>query len=335
MARLLTGIQPSGAVHIGNYLGMIKEAIALSNKHESFLMLADLHCLTSIKDGSLLKNLILDCAATWIACGLDINKHTLFLQSEVGLHPECAWCLSCVTGMGLLEKGHSYKDAIAGGAEVNHGRFSYPVLMAADILLYDADLVPVGKDQKQHVEFARDMAGSFNAVYGKDLLKLPEPYINEDTMTVPGLDGRKMSKSYGNVVPMFESEATLKKLILSIKTDSSDLAAPKELDGSLVGTYFKLFATPAQYDDLKMRLAKGGLGWGHAKTELFELINTFITPFRDSYNEVRKDEKYLLQTLHRGSLKAFNTALPTLQRMRKAVGLTPSPMCYLSCATRA
>lgn len=328
MARLLTGIQPSGAVHIGNYLGMLKEAIALSNKHESFLFLADLHCLTSIKDGSLLRNLILDCAATWIACGLDTAKHTLFLQSEVGLHAECMWYLSCVTGMGLLEKGHSYKDAVSAGTEVNHGRFSYPVLMASDILLYDADIVPVGKDQKQHVEFARDMAGSFNAIYGENTLKLPEPYINEDTMTVPGLDGRKMSKSYGNVLPMFESEATLKKLILSIKTDSSDLAAPKELEGSLVGTYFKLFATHSQYEDLKARLSKGGLGWGHAKLELFELVNTFLAPLRKNYLEVRKDEKSLLATLHKGSAKAFDIAIPTLQRMRKAVGLTPSTMAF-------
>jgi tryptophanyl-tRNA synthetase len=225
-----------------------------------------------------------------------------------------------VTGHGLLEKAHAFKDAVAKGLEVNMGTFSYPVLMAADILLYDTDIVPVGKDQKQHVEMARDMAGSLNAAYG-DLLKLPEPLIQEEVMTIPGLDGRKMSKSYNNEVPLFCDEKTMRKKLLSLKTDSTGLEEPKTLAGTTVGELFNLFATKAQYEDLAARLAKGGMGWGHAKDELFVVINDHVKEMRDRYNEYREDEPLLRKELAKGAEKAQAVASRTIDRVRHAVGL--------------
>jgi tryptophanyl-tRNA synthetase len=230
------------------------------------------------------------------------------------------WYLSCVTGHGLLEKAHAFKDAAAKGLEVNMGTFSYPVLMAADILLYDTDIVPVGKDQKQHVEMARDMAGSLNATYG-ELLKLPEPLIQEEVMTIPGLDGRKMSKSYGNEVPLFCDEKSLRKKLMSLTTDSSGLEEPKTLAGTTIGELFNLFATKDQYDDLAARLAKGGMGWGHAKDELFVVINDHVKEMRDRYNEYRKDEILLRKELAKGAEKAQAVASKTIDRVRHAVGL--------------
>jgi tryptophanyl-tRNA synthetase len=252
--------------------------------------------------------------------GLDTDAHTLFRQSDVPSVTELTWYLSCVTGHGLLEKAHAFKDAVAKGVEVTMGTFSYPVLMAADILLYDTDIVPVGKDQKQHVEMARDMAGSLNASYG-ELLKLPEPLIQEEVMTIPGLDGRKMSKSYNNEVPLFCDEKSLRKKLMSLKTDSTGLEEPKTLDGSTVGELFNLFATKAQYDDLAARLAKGGMGWGHAKDELFVAINDHVKEMRDRYNEYRKDEALLRRELAKGAEKAQAVASQTIARVRHAVGL--------------
>ncbi len=321
--RSLTGIRATGQPHVGNYLGTIRPAIRLQDSHECLYFIADLHSLTSTKNGVELAEQRLDVLATWIACGFDYKKNILFAQSDVPSVTELAWYLSCVTGMGLLEKGHSYKDACAKDTEVNHGVFSYPVLMAADILLYDVDLVPVGKDQKQHVEMARDMAGSFNAIFGEGLLKLPTPSVREEVMVIPGLDGRKMSKSYGNTIPLFCEEKELKKLIMSIKTDSSGLDEPKILDGSLVGELFKHFSSDEQYEDLKARLAKGGLGWGHAKAELFELINHYISSARTTYNELRGDIKLLTGILDEGRSRAFALAGPVLNRVRAAIGVRP------------
>jgi tryptophanyl-tRNA synthetase len=318
--RSLTGLKPTGNLHLGNYLGALKPALELSKTYDCIYFIADLHSLTQNRDAEALASQTLDQVATWLAIGLDTDTHTLFRQSDVPSVTELTWYLSCVTGHGLLEKAHAFKDAVAKGLEVNMGTFSYPVLMAADILLYDTDIVPVGKDQKQHVEMARDMAGSLNAAYG-DLLKLPEPLIQEEVMTIPGLDGRKMSKSYNNEVPLFCDEKTMRKKLLSLKTDSTGLEEPKTLAGTTVGELFNLFATKAQYEDLAARLAKGGMGWGHAKDELFVVINDHVKEMRDRYNEYREDEPLLRKELAKGAEKAQAVASRTIDRVRHAVGL--------------
>jgi len=318
--RALTGLKPTGNLHLGNYLGALKPALELSKTYECIYFIADLHSLTQNRDANALATQTLDQVATWLALGLDTNKHILFRQSDVPSVTELTWYLSCVTGLGLLEKAHAYKDAQAKGLEINHGTFSYPVLMAADILLYDADIVPVGKDQKQHVEMARDMAGSLNALYG-ELLKLPEPLIQEEVMSVPGLDGRKMSKSYNNEVPLFCDENALRKRIMSIKTDSTPLEEPKALSGTLVGDLFTLFGTTDQIKDLTSRLATGGMGWGHAKEELYVVINGHVKEMRSKYDLYRKDERLLRAELAKGAERAHALASKTLERVRHAVGL--------------
>jgi tryptophanyl-tRNA synthetase len=316
----LTGIQPSGQIHIGNYLGAVKPAIQLQNDFDCIYFVADFHALTSLKDGATLSSFTLDLTATWIALGLDTKKHIFFRQSDVAFVSEYAWYLSCFTGMGLLEKCHAYKDKISQGKDASHGLFAYPVLMAADILMYDVDVVPVGKDQKQHVEVARDIAGSINAHYGKQIIKPPTPVISENTMLVPGLDGQKMSKSYNNTIPLFASEKALEKLVMSVKTDSTGLEDPKELDGSLVGQLFALFGSLAQYQDLKNRMLKGGMGWGHAKKELFGVINDQIRGPRTEYEKLREDPTFLLKVLNDGAHRAKSIGLKNLQNLRDCFG---------------
>lgn len=319
--RCLTGIQTSGTVHVGNYLGMIKPALGWQKTHDCIFFLVDLHSLTSQKNPEELRRSTHEIIATWLACGLDLKSSLLCRQSDVAHVTEFTWYLTCVTSMGLLEKGHAYKDAVANGKEINHGVFAYPVLMAADILMYDADLVPVGKDQKQHVEFARDIAGSFNAVYGEGVLKLPEVSIEEKVMTIPGLDGRKMSKSYNNTIPLWDDFDVLRKKVLSIKTDSSALEAPKSLEGHLVGELFSHFATPEEYADLERRLNAGGLGWGHAKDELALAMDRYLSPIRARYKEFYADRDYLTQVITEGAERAKAISIPVLQRVRRAVGI--------------
>ena len=318
--RSLTGLKPTGNLHLGNYLGALKPALELSKTYDCIYFIADLHSLTQNRDAAALASQTLDQVATWLAIGLDTDKHILFRQSDVPSVTELTWYLSCVTGHGLLEKAHAFKDAQAKSQEVNMGTFCYPVLMAADILLYDTDIVPVGKDQKQHVEMARDMAGSLNSLYG-DLLTLPEPVIQEEVMLIPGLDGRKMSKSYNNEVPLFCDEKTLRKKLMSLKTDSTGLEEPKTLAGTTLGELFTLFGSKAQYDDLAARLAKGGMGWGHAKDELFAVINDHVKEMRDRYSEYRRDEELLRKELAKGAEKAQAVASQTIKRVRHAVGL--------------
>jgi len=313
-------LKPTGNLHLGNYLGALKPALELSKSYDCIYFIADLHSLTQNRDAAALASQTLDQVATWLAIGLDTDKHILFRQSDVPCVTELTWYLSCVTGHGLLEKAHAFKDAQAKSTEVNMGTFCYPVLMAADILLYDTDVVPVGKDQKQHVEMARDMAGSLNSAYG-ELLKLPEPLIQEEVMLIPGLDGRKMSKSYNNEVPLFCDEKTLRKKLMSLKTDSSGMEEAKTLAGTALGELFALFGTKTQYDDLAARLAKGGMGWGHAKDELFAVINEHVKEMRGRYTEYRKDEALLRKELAKGAEKAQAVAAKTISRVRHAVGL--------------
>lgn len=323
LKRSLTGIRASGNIHIGNYLGTIKPALTRQNDFHCLYFIADLHALTTQKDAKQLRERSLDVAATWIALGLDLKKHLLYRQSDVAIVTELAWYLSSVTGMGLLEKAHAYKDAAAKSKEVNHATFAYPVLMAADILLYDVDIVPVGKDQKQHVEMARDMAGSLNAAFGEGLLRLPLPVIQENVMTIPGLDGRKMSKSYNNEIPLFCEEAQLRKLVMSIKTDSTALDQSKDLDGSLVGQLASYFMPPDVYQDLAARMKQGGMGWGHAKEELFAAINSEVKEPREKYFGIRRDEANLNSALREGAEKASEIAYEVLARVRQAIGLEP------------
>lgn len=321
--RALTGIRATGQLHLGNYLGAIREALKLQDDYECLYFIADLHSLTTNHDSTALKNQSLDIVASWIALGLDTKKHLLYRQSDLPWVTEFAWYLSCVTGMGYLQKAHSYKDAVAQNKEVNHGVFAYPLLMAADILVYEPDVVPVGKDQKQHVEMARNMAGSLNSTFGEGLLKIPEPLINESVMTIPGLDGRKMSKSYNNEIPLFSSDKDLRKKVMSITTDSTPLEEPKELDGTLVGQLFTFFTQTEQYQDLKDRLAAGGLGWGHAKQELYEAILAELGPHREQYREIRSDENYLEKQLSEGRERAAAIGKPVMDRVREAIGLKP------------
>jgi tryptophanyl-tRNA synthetase len=324
MKRALTGIRATGDLHIGNLLGAIEPALRLQQEFTCQFFIADLHALTNFRDPARLNSNTLDQVATWLAAGFDAQRHFMYRQSDVPLVTELAWYLSCVTGVGLLEKGHSYKDALAKNREVNHAILAYPVLMAADILLYDADVVPVGKDQKQHVEMARDMAGSFNAVFGEGLLRAPTPLIAEEVMLIPGLDGQKMSKSYGNTIPVACTAAELKKLVMSIPTDSTPLEAPKQLDGSLLGQFYTLFSgSESGYRDLGARLAKGGLGWGHAKLELLEVMEQRLKPLRERYNAFRADSEMLERILAQGRERALSIAIPVLDRVRKGVGLPP------------
>lgn len=321
--RSLTGLRTTGMPHAGNYLGAMKPALELQQAYDCFYFLADLHALTTCKNPAQLQREVYEVVASWIACGFDYKNHTLYRQSDLPLVTELAWYLSCVTGMGLLEKGHSYKDALANDREVNHGTFAYPVLMAADILICDVDIVPVGKDQKQHVEMARDMAGSFNAVYG-EVLRIPEVSIREEVMLIQGLDGKKMSKSYNNTIPLFCGEKELRKAVMSIKTDSTPLEESKSLKDSLVGSLYKFFSSDDQYKDLERRLNQGGLGWGHAKEELFQAINLEVKDMRLKYNEIIDDRTLLDQILSDGAVKAFDKASPVLNRVREAVGVKPA-----------
>lgn len=326
----LTGIRASGNPHIGNYFGAIRPALERQSTHDCVYFVADMHALTTNKDPGLVASTTLDLTAVWLAFGLDTSRHAFFRQSDVPMVTELAWYLSCCTGFGFLEKGHSFKDSLAKEREVNHGVFAYPVLMAADILIYDADLVPVGKDQKQHVEMARDMAGFFNAAWGADVIKLPEVYIDEKVMSISGLDGRKMSKSYNNEIPIFCDEVTLKKKIMSITTDSTPLEEPKSLSGTLIGEFYPLFAGEQRTRDLESRLQKGGMGWGHAKQELFEAADNFLRPFRQKYNEIRADKASLEKLLAEGAQKAWALAEPMLNRVRKVVGFGPAYSCLKS-----
>ena len=318
--RILSGIQPSGTLHLGNYFGMMKPAIALQEKGEALYFIADLHALTTVLNAADLRKNIHDVAVDFLACGLDPQKACFFRQSHIPAVTELAWILSTLTPMGLLERCHSYKDKLAKGIAPSHGLFAYPVLMAADILLYDSDLVPVGKDQKQHIEVTRDLVLKFNDTFGPTL-KLPEPSIQESTAVGPGLDGEKLSKSYGNTIGLFEDEKALKKKIMSLKTDSTAVEEPKAVENSTILGLYKLVAPEADYSQMETDFRTGGVGYGDFKKRLFVAVWEHFAPMRARRNEILADPGFVENVLREGREKASQIADGVLARVKAAVGL--------------
>jgi tryptophanyl-tRNA synthetase len=318
--RILSGIQPSGKLHIGNYFGMMKPAIELQDQGEAYLFIANYHALTTVQDGVALRQMTVDVALDFLACGIDPEKTAFYRQSDVPEVNELAWILSTLTPMGLLERCHSYKDKTARGIAASHGLFAYPVLMAADILAVNANVVPVGRDQKQHVEVTRDLAIKFNNTFG-EVFTVPEPSIREHVAVVPGIDGQKMSKSYDNTIEIFNEGKPLKKRVMKIVTDSKEMEEPKDPETDNVFALYKLFATEEELADLAARYRAGGLGYGHAKTELLDKINGHFGPMREKRRELAADMDYVNDVLSQGAKKAGVLARETLQKARQAVGL--------------
>lgn len=318
--RILSGIQPSGNSHLGNYFGMMRPAIELQERGEALYFIADLHALTTTHDPVALRANTRELAIDFLACGLDPARACFFRQSDVRTVTELSWILSTVTPMGLLERCHSYKDKTARGFATSHGLFAYPVLMAADILIYDSDLVPVGRDQKQHVEVTRDIAIKMNELYG-EVFKLPEPSIRADTAVVPGLDGGKMSKSYGNAIEIFAEEKALRKKIMSIQTDSTPVEAPKPTEDSLILALYKLVASGNDYTAMVEAFQAGGRGYGDFKKTLFAAVWEYFAPMREKRAAIVADPALVDDVLREGAAKANAIADGVMSRVRTAVGL--------------
>ncbi|MFO7660181.1 MAG: tryptophan--tRNA ligase [Candidatus Cloacimonadaceae bacterium] len=325
----LTGIKPTGIPHIGNYIGAIRPALKLAETCEARYFIADYHALNAIKDATKIKDLTYEIAAAWLACGLDPEQVLFYRQSQVPETFELLTLLLAFTPKGLMNRAHAYKAMIQKNKEegrdsddgVNMGLFTYPVLMAADILLFDTDYVPVGNDQFQHIEMAVDIAESFNFIYQCEGFKLPAPLATEQTKTVVGLDGRKMSKSYGNIIPLFAAEQELKKLIMRIVTNSQTLEEPKDPEACNVFSLYRHFASAEQVETLKQRYLAGGMGWGHAKTELFEVMNAALNPLRERYSKLMENKDYIDSVLLQGSEKARELAAKKINQLRQIVGL--------------
>ena len=318
--RILTGIQPSGTPHLGNYFGAIRSSIDLQAKGETFLFIADFHALTTSNDPKALRENIINLALDWLACGLDTGKTVFFRQSDVPQVTELSWYLSNVTPVGFMERAHSYKDKLAKGFAPNMGLFTYPVLMAADILLYQSNLVPVGKDQKQHLEITRDIAIKFNNQYG-EIFTIPEPLTPDNVAVVPGIDGQKMSKSYNNTIELFGNEKTIRKKIMSIPTDSTPMEDPKDPDKCNIFALFKLFSNEQQVADLAAKYRAGNFGYGHAKQALFEAYMDYFAPMRRRREELEKEPGYIDEVLRKGAEKANAVAAQTMDEVYRAVGL--------------
>lgn len=324
----LTGIKPSGSPHIGNYLGAIKPALELAVDHEARYFIADYHALTSVRDRKVLKHQIYDLAATWLAAGLNPEEVVFYRQSDIPEVFELTWIISCWTPKGLLNRAHSYKDAVEKNLEkgkdpddnINCGLFYYPILMAADILAFSTNIVPVGQDQKQHLEITRDIAHSFNQAYG-DILTIPEPLIRDDVKTIPGVDGRKMSKSYDNIIPLFVGEKELQKAINQIVTDSKGVDEPKDPDSCNLFAIYKIFAPKEKVEKTREAYTRGGLGYGDLKKELFEIINDIVKDKREKYNELMANPEQIDWILEEGAEKARMIAGPLLQKVRHAIGI--------------
>jgi tryptophanyl-tRNA synthetase len=324
--RILSGIQPSGALHIGNYFGMMKPAIALQAEGEALYFIADYHALTSVRDPDGLRENCRRVALDFLACGLDPKRATLFRHSDVPQVTELAWILSTVAPMGLLERAHSYKDKLARGLAATVGLFNYPVLMAADILIYDSDVVPVGKDQKQHIEITRDLVVKMNEIFGQSepdgqIFKLPEARIQPATETVPGIDGQKMSKSYGNNIDIFGDEKEMRKRVMSIVTDSTPVEAPKDPAKSTIFKLYSLVASKNEIAAMREQFLKGGTGYGDFKKQLFEKLWEYFAPMRKRREEILADKPYIDSVLEKGATRANEIAEHVMKRVRVAVGL--------------
>ncbi|HSD88053.1 MAG TPA: tryptophan--tRNA ligase, partial [Kofleriaceae bacterium] len=328
--RVLTGIKPTGSPHLGNLLGMFQPALRLSGEGlDAFYFIADYHALTTVQDAKELRQLTYEVAATWLAMGLNPDKTLFYRQSDIPEIFELTWVLDCFTSKGWMNKAHAYKaivaDKMAAGetdvdAGINMGVYSYPVLMAADIIAFDIDLVPVGKDQVQHVEIARDIAQRINSAYGKEVLRLPKAKLEENAAIVPGIDGRKMSKSYGNQIPLFAPPKQMKKVVNSIVTDSTPPEVPKDPDTSTIFQIYKAIATPAECEELAARY-RAGIGWGDAKKTLLERLETELAEARTRYDALMADTSKIDALLAQGAAKARVTARKTLDRVRAAVGI--------------
>ncbi len=320
--RILSGVQPSGNLHIGNFFGAIRQFVKLQDDpaNEGFYFVADLHAMTTIKDGAELRENSFKVAADYIALGLDPKRSVLYRQSDVPEVAELAWMLSTVTPMGLLQRGHSYKDKVAKGVTPNHGLFAYPVLMAADILIVRADRVPVGKDQKQHLEMTRDIAAAFNQTYGEPVLKIPEELILPEVAVVPGIDGQKMSKSYGNTLEIFAPEPELKKRVMSIVTDSTPVADPKPTRGNTLYALLKLFTPADDWNGVRRLFTEGGTGYGEMKKRLLGLILDTFGPARERRTELERDRGYVEEVLRKGRERAGHLIATVMADCRRITG---------------
>jgi tryptophanyl-tRNA synthetase len=324
----LTGIKPSGTPHVGNYLGMIQPALELAQRYQAMYFIADYHALTTVKDAKTLRKLTYDVAATWLALGLDPERVIFYRQSDIPEVMELTWILACFTSKGLLNRAHAYKAAVdenvAAGLNpddgINAGLYFYPALMAADILLFGTQFVPVGLDQKQHIEIARDIAQAFNNNYG-EILVIPEAVIHEEVMTIPGIDGRKMSKSYDNVIPMFAPSNQLRRAVMRIVTDSRKPEEPKDPETDHVFAIYRHFAPPKEVERIRSRYLSGGLAYSEVKNELYELLEGRFSGAREKYDEFMADWGYLDGVLSRGAEKARKLSVPIMARIRKAIGV--------------
>ena len=317
--RILSGIQPSGTLHIGNYFGMMKPALEMQKDHECFYFIADLHAMTQLPEPAVMRERTYNIALDFLACGLDPEKTTFFKQSDVPEVTELTWTLSCLSPMGLLERCHSYKDKTAKGLTANVGLFCYPVLMAADILIYNSDLVPVGRDQRQHLEVTRDLAARFNNQFG-ETFNLPDAVIRESVAQVPGTDGQKMSKSYDNILEIFGSHKKMRKKFMKIVTDSTPLEEPKNPDNCNVFNLFKLFASDDEVEVLRKRYENGGMGYGTAKQELFDKYWEYFRPYREKRQELENSPDYVEKVLEKGASHARYIAGEKLTQVKKATG---------------
>jgi len=318
--RILSGIKPSGILHIGNYLGMIRPMVESQKRGELFCFIANMHSQTTLFDAKELGANTTAALIDLIALGIDPETSWLWVQSDVPEVAELTWYLSNVTPMGLLERCHAYKDAIAHNIPANHGLFAYPVLMAADILMYQSTVVPVGKDQKQHVEVTRDIAIKFNQTYG-EAFTIPEPEIASEVAVIPGIDGQKMSKSYDNTLDIFASEKELRKKVMSIVTDPTPVEAPKDPDKSTIYAIYRLFASPDKSREMADRFRAGGMGYGDAKKELFALLWEYFAPHRKKREEIAADQAFVQQIRKKGAEKAQVIARRTMDTVRKLVGV--------------
>jgi tryptophanyl-tRNA synthetase len=320
--RILTGLQPTGKLHVGNYFGAMEPAVRLQEKGEAFYFIANYHAMNTVKNPDELRGYTREVAIDFLACGLDPEHAVFFLQSAVPEVNELAWILSTVCPVSQLEKAHSYKDKVARGFSPSHGLFAYPVLMAADILLYDSNQVPVGKDQKQHLEITRDLAGKINEAYGEGTLVVPEPIIRESTAVVPGVDGQKMSKSYGNTLPLFADPAEVKKIIMKkLVTDATPLEDPKPKENSTLLALYRLMASDADVATMEADYDRGGIGYGDFKKRLLETYLERFEPMRARREELLANPGYVDEVLAKGAEKARAAAAPVIDRVRRAVGL--------------